>query len=459
MKHHQTEEMLDALARHQLIVFVGARGTGKTCLIADVDAALAASGVTVVKLDAEAARSPSDLMTPIADLLGCSQDQLTAERMPDDGRLRVLVDNCDALHEKSWFPSVQDEWRGLLSEPRARGRVAMLLCGRPLFRRVAEGRGSPLIGIGTFVPSRPLTFLDIQSLLGVNVVVADKVRPKTGGHPQLTRRLVEAIKGSVAGLEAKYVEFALSQRRFLLQLIDDHGSAGRAVVADLLDSPRDTLVAESSILARHFGGSAVLGKDTLDDLAASGLIQRDGESCRLGAEMLRTDRDLRPHLAAPPFAVVDQPTAEHGEAAQHLFRVENRLRRIVGGALALVEETWWPSRFPASVVREVEQRRKGEADSAAPMANEVHPIAYLTFGELVDVILANANWEQVFRVRLSMSRDGFSQAASAIGAVRNKVAHNRPVTEADLAILRLTAERLDLSVEQERQSRDGTTDP
>jgi hypothetical protein len=406
--HHQTAQILDALSQHQLVVFVGARGTGKTLLLRDVEASLLASGVTVRTLDAESAQSASDLVAPIAEVLQCAEDRLTAAHLPDEQRLRVLVDNCDALHEKSWFPGVQDEWRGLLGEPKARGRVAFLLCGRPLFRRVAEGRGSPLVGIGTFVPSKPLSSSEIEALLGVNEMVAAKVRVKTGGHPQLTRRLVEAIGGDVARLEGGYVDFASSQRRNLLQLIDDHGSATRPVLADLLDAPRGTAVAKSAIMARHFGGAGVLGEDTIDDLAASGLIECSGESCRLGAEIIRTDRDLRKHLAAPPFAVIDEPSAEHADAAEYLFRTENRLRQLVGGTLAQVDETWWPSRFTANVVREVEQRRKNEADSPAPASAELHPVAYLTFAELVDSIVEEANWEQVFRVRLGMSRSAFS---------------------------------------------------
>jgi hypothetical protein len=443
IRHHQTGQVLDALAQHQLVVFVGARGTGKTCLLEDVNTALTASGVTVIALDAETAQAPSDLMASIAVALQCPQDRLTAANLSDELRLRVLVDNCDALHEKNWFPAVQDEWRGLLGEPEARGRVAFLLCGRPLFRRVAEGRGSPLVGIGTFVPSRPLNAAEIESL-GVDENVAVTVRLKTGGHPQLTRRLVDAIHGDVAELEVKYVEFALSQRRFLLKLIDDHGSATRAVLADLLDASRSATVAESAIIARHFGGSGVLGQDTIDDLMASGLVARVGGSCRLGAEILRTDRDIRQYLGAAPFTIFDEPSVEHAEAAGDLFRAENRLRRIVGSALAEVEDTWWPSRFPTNIVREVEQRRKSEADSTAPASADVHPIAYLTFGELVDSVLEESNWEQIFRVRLGLSRDAFTQAASVITTVRNKVAHNRPVSEPDLTVLRLASKRLGL---------------
>jgi hypothetical protein len=283
---------------------------------------------------------------------------------------------------------------------------------------------------------------EIESLLNTHAAMAEAVRTKTGGHPQLTSRLLGVTERDMKKLGEKYADFAKAQRRFLLQLVDDHGSAAGKVLADLMSASRDAWVSESSILSRHFGGATTLGLDMLDDLAASGLIARNQDSCRLGAEILRTDRDLGPHLAAPPFAVIDEPSVEFGEAATQLFRVENRLRRVVGNALGEVEETWWPSRIPPTLVREVEQARRAEEESPAPPASEVHPIAYLSLGELFEVMLEDANWQQVFRIRLGITRDAFSQTAASLRAIRNKVAHNRPVTADDLTVLRMATERL-----------------
>jgi hypothetical protein len=444
-RHHQTDEVIGALGQHQLVVFVGARGTGKTRLIKDVEEVLTSRGMAVLVLNAEAAQASTDLLVPIAVVLGCKTDQLTASHMPGDLRLRVLVDNCDALHQKTWFPAVQDQWRGLLGESQARGRVGVLLCGRPLFRRVAEGRGSPLVGIGTFVPSRPLTREEIETILDVAAATAEKTQTKTGGHPQLSHRLVDQIHGDLSELESRYVEFVQSQRRFVLQLIDDHGEGTRAALADMLDCPRGSVTAESAILARHFRGARMLGEDVLNDLVSSGLIKRVGESLALSAEMLRTDRDLRKHLGTPSLDLDDEPSVEYVEAAAWIFRIENRLRLMVGHALAEIDEMWWPSRFPPAMIREVEQRRQTESDSPVPVMVDIHPIAYLNFGELVDAVVEETNWRQVFRVRFGMTREAFNQTSATITVVRNKVAHNRPVSTDDLVMLRLSSERLGLS--------------
>jgi hypothetical protein len=165
---------------------------------------------------------------------------------------------------------------------------------------------------------------------------------------------------------------------------------------------------------------------------------------RLGASILLTDRDLQKHLASSVFSLVEVPSIEHAEAARILFRGENRLRRKVGEWFGEVEETWWPSRFPPPLVREIEQRRRAEAESPAPSATDVHPLAYFSFGELVDTIAEERNWDEVFRLRIGLTRDAFTTAIAAIVAVRNKVAHNRPVDATDVTALRLSLQRLDL---------------
>lgn len=211
-------------------------------------------------------------------------------------------------------------------------------------------------------------------------------------------------------------------------------------------------MAEAAIIARHFGASRLLGQDTLDDLVASGVLERAENGVRLAASILRADRDLFQHLTAPEFRVVEEPSDQHGEAARELFRAENRLRRKVGEWLSDIDETWWPSRFSDSLVREAEQRRRAEAVSPVPSSTAVHPVCYLTLPELVDSMLEQDNWEHLFRVRIGLTRDAINQAVSTILAVRNKVAHNRPIDDSDLAALRVALNRLELFQDRPQQS-------
>src|SRR5947209_450321 len=79
MAHHQATEIREALSRHQVVFFVGARGTGKTLLAADLENEFNRTDVQTVRLDAADISTPADLNEPIAAVLGCSSNSLTAE--------------------------------------------------------------------------------------------------------------------------------------------------------------------------------------------------------------------------------------------------------------------------------------------------------------------------------------------------------------------------------------------
>lgn len=155
--------------------------------------------------------------------------------------------------------------------------------------------------------------------------------------------------------------------------------------------------------------------------------------------------DVRSFLGAPAVDLPVDGGVSHGEAAKTLFAAENCLRSRVATWLAEVDQTWWPSRVPESLVGEAELRRRVEMDSPAAPPQEQHPILYLTLRELVDVILMRSNWDEVFRVQFGISREAFERAVADVTVVRNKVAHSRVVRESDLEVLTSGLARLGLS--------------
>ena len=66
-----------------------------------------------------------------------------------------------------------------------------------------------------------------------------------------------------------------------------------------------------------------------------------------------------------------------------------------------------------------------------------HPIYYLDFPQLKQTIERNDNWERVFRA-LYQRKDIVIGALSQIEPIRNKVAHNRRASTADLSIVEST---------------------
>jgi hypothetical protein len=274
-------------------------------------------------------------------------------------------------------------------------------------------------------------------------VTARAIKRKTGGHPALTAALAEAIGGDIERLGSAIPQFVRDHERYLLRLVEDHTLAGMAVLSDVIEGSAS--VAEAALISAHFGRAFSRGHDCLADLAGSGLIFREADGrCSLGAELVRESAPLRQFLRAP---VVNVPTGKpglHAEAASLLYTTENRLRARVAEWLGEVDRTWWPNRVGEQLAALAESRRQSEMESQAAPKEELHPIMYLHLGEVFDVIASEINWEQVFRVRLAMTREALYEEADALGKVRVKAAHNRPIDEDDLGILQRAARRLRL---------------
>jgi hypothetical protein len=440
--HHQTREVQELLARYQVVFFVGARGTGKTYLADALERSYSLTGVETIRLDGADALTPADLNAPVAVALGCDDETLTADHLGSDRTIKIIVDAADQLHDRPWLPLIQEQWRALLSEKRAKGRLGLILLGRPLFRSLATGHGSPLAGLGMVKVARPLDVATCVATFDADEGVARGVLRKTGGHPYLTEKLLAALQQTDGDFSRVLPGFLEEARRYVLRLIEDHGVVAREVLGDLLQSSNG--VSEEALVDSHFGAAVVLGEDCLDDLEGSGLLVREGQLCLLKAELVRAMHEVRHFIGAHHFDVpVNQPLA-HANAAKILYAAENELRKKVGDWLSAVDQAWWPSRVSEAVVAEAELRRRSELESSVAPDREPHPVLYLTLGELFDIISSNTNWQQVFRVRFGLSRARFLDAASCITGVRNKVAHNRAVTTADLGMLNAALVKLGL---------------
>jgi hypothetical protein len=436
----QSAAVREALRLHPVVALIGARGTGKTLVAESVAEQLESRDVQVVRLDAGLTDGPHSLNLPIAAALGCTETDLSAEEMDANLVIRIIVDNCHEFHTRPWWPYLQEQWRALVSTPAARGRVGLLLAGRPLFRHVAGGSGSPLLNIGTTMLVRPLEEHDVVEEMAAEPQVARALLRKTGGHPRLTAMLTEAFDGDLSHLGATVDGFAEQNQRYLMRLAEDHTMGGLAMLADLVvaDSP----VAEAALTNAHFGGSYADAQETLADLAASGLIARDGGTCAIAAELLKRAPAVRTFLRAPAPQVPINAPDRHGDAAALFYVLENQLREMIVEALGAVDRAWWQTRVPPNLIGEAESRRTAEFESAATPTGEGHPIMFLSLGELFDIVLAADNWGQVFGIRIRRSADVARAASRDLIAVRNKIAHNRPVSAADLDLAQNAAQRL-----------------
>jgi hypothetical protein len=188
--------------------------------------------------------------------------------------------------------------------------------------------------------------------------------------------------------------------------------------------------------------------DALNDLVGCGLITRDqSRRCVLAARLIADCPGLRPYLRVPEVRIpVDEPL-DHARASELLYTIENAMRQQVVARLTAADDLWWSNRVPAQLIIDAEGRRRSEAESGAT-AGAFHPIMFLTLGELFDVMLERRNWEEVFQLTTGMTREALESHRRLIVAVRNKVAHSRPVPPDDVAAMRRSAAQVGLLIEE-----------
>jgi hypothetical protein len=186
-------------------------------------------------------------------------------------RIHVTLDRAEALFEAPWLTAFQDIWRALVTCEGVSGRLTTLMLGRPVLRRVLGGEASPLANVACVVRARPLTVEQLSSNLHADPTIAKAVVRKTGGHPRLSRELhLATADGGLGTFGTVYQEFVEDFRDYVGRLIDDHGAAASAVVADLVRMRAQ--VSEEALLDRHFASSRGEGVTMLEDLTGSGLI-------------------------------------------------------------------------------------------------------------------------------------------------------------------------------------------
>ena len=437
------DQVRAALAANQLAVIIGARGTGKSRCAEELSAAWSEAGVGLVRVDASDARHPEDLNDPLAEVLRCHPSRLGVDALGENDVVRVIVDNCDRLFDRPWVAEWQEQWRAVLSSPRGHGKLAAVLFGRPLFRQIAGGDASPLLNAGRVIAVSPLSPGDIQQQFDLDSSLAEAIRKKTGGHPKLTAALARVINGNGRSIRRAVKKFVAEERSYLVRLAQDHSLGGQAILGELLRGR--SAVHESALIRRHFDTAHADGREAVDDLCGCGLIKRtESGDCSISADLLRNVDGLQEAISAPVMTRPSYNASVMDACWRCLFLSENRLREIVAESLAAADSAWWILHVPAEVRAAAEGRKKKEAVIAAADDDQSHPLMYLTVGELFELIFAN--WKRIFGAVFSpVSQSAVEGAAQRFEAIRNRLAHSRPVTENQLRELEMLARRLGLS--------------
>jgi hypothetical protein len=264
---------------------------------------------------------------------------------------------------------------------------------------------------------------------------------KTGGHPSLSVGLSDALRDDPADIAAAVRTWAGTAEDLLLRVVEDHGIGGRGIVVDLLTAGGP--VEEMVLLRRRFAGDAGRGLVCLKDLTVSGLLDKSGTCYSIRALMLKEIDAVRRRLNMPVPSVPIQEREEHTRASELVYEIENRLRQLVVVSLGGEDGGWWSARVPTSIATEAESLWLKERDSHVGSPRELHPVMYLTLGSLYALLVEQRVWAAL-RTQASLERSGFDDIWREFVDVRNKVAHSRPASAADVLILERVLQRLNL---------------
>ncbi len=398
--------------------------------------------MAVLRLDASLAHFPEDLNIPLAEELGCEPTSLVASENAERP-IRVIVDRCDCLFDQPWVDQWQEQWRALLTDPRSQGRVAAVLFGRPLFRQIAGGDASPLLNAGEVMSVRPLDQRQIELTYGFSAEVAVGILKKTGGHPELSRLFSEAVIAKDGDFRQAVRTFEKEHRAYVVEAVQDHPVGGRSMLGDLLRTAAP--IHESALIQRHFESAHADGRVSLEDLCASGLVSRvSSGDCTIAADLLKNIGGMRDVVSAPEMKIPDFESKVMDAAWRCLFFSENALRKLVVDRLEATNAAWWILDVSPQVRAAAEGRRKADGAVAASEEPITHPIMYLTVSELFDVLFGA--WDRVFAAVFSpVPKQTLQTMAREFEAVRNRLAHSRPVTEVQLREFEVLTDRLGLT--------------
>ncbi len=141
---------------------------------------------------------------------------------------------------------------------------------------------------------------------------------------------------------------------------------------------------------------------------------------------------------------------ENVEAFKLLFNLENVLRELIIDSLSSLKgPRWYRRRLPGDILDKYKAALTIEKDIRWIHLVPHHPLYYLDFPDLRKIIEREDNWQDAFRA-LFGRKEILGATLSELEPIRNKVAHNRRVTMADVQALKTAQNALKASLGEER---------
>lgn len=115
------------------------------------------------------------------------------------------------------------------------------------------------------------------------------------------------------------------------------------------------------------------------------------------------------------------------------FSMENSVRKLITDVLNERHgPNWWEEKVPEGVRAKVQEKQQQEMDTAMSIRSE-DPLAYATFGELIDIF--NANWNDFSDIL--RSKKSVQDTLSQFNRIRNIVAHSCELNDDEILRFKL----------------------
>lgn len=110
------------------------------------------------------------------------------------------------------------------------------------------------------------------------------------------------------------------------------------------------------------------------------------------------------------------------------YAIENTIRELISDRMTEKHgATWWTTKVPENVKKEVKERQEREKDT--PMAIRSNdPLTYTTFGELI--VILDANW--IDFADTIRSQKAMQKILSELNSLRGVVAHSSDLSDDDI---------------------------
>jgi hypothetical protein len=123
------------------------------------------------------------------------------------------------------------------------------------------------------------------------------------------------------------------------------------------------------------------------------------------------------------------------QAYEALYNIENSIRELIILKLSeIAGPYWYKSRLPGDVLNSYRQGLRYEKSQFSLHFVPHHPIYYTDFPDLRKVVVRDDNWNDVFK-ELFKRKDIFEATLSQLEPIRNKIAHNRRVSNLESSMV------------------------